>query len=213
MSVLDKLATALDRRDEVPNQELAQEILKAGDSATVKELVANLQHKDKGIQGDCIKVLYKVGEMQPDLIAEYAEDFEKLLASKNNRLVWGAMTALDCIATTEPKTIHKMLSRILAASDEGSVITRDHAVGILAKLASLKQYAGECVPLLIEQIAGCPNNQLSMYAEKALPTITGTHKIRFETVIKKRMQDVERESQRKRLTRVLRKLENSASRD
>ena len=59
MSVLNKLATALNRRDEVPNQELAREIVRERNTAGVRELVENLAHQNKGIQGDCIKMLYE----------------------------------------------------------------------------------------------------------------------------------------------------------
>ena len=143
MSVLDKLATTLNRRDEVPNQELALRIVDAGDTSAVKELVVHLGHKDKNIQSDCIKVLYEIGERRPELISKYCKEFGKLLDSKNNRLVWGAMTALDTIATEEPKGVYGLLAGILSIADAGSVITKDHAVGILIKLALVKQYADD----------------------------------------------------------------------
>ncbi len=57
MSVLEKLATALGRRDEVPNQELARDIVRERNAAAVQELVENLANKNKGIQNDCIKTL------------------------------------------------------------------------------------------------------------------------------------------------------------
>src|SRR6266498_2301131 len=98
MSILSQLATSLDVRSEVPNQVLAKKIIKASDKKAVKELVENLDNKDKNIQGDCIKVLYEIGEQEPELIASYDKEFLALLDHKNNRLVWGAMTALDGIA-------------------------------------------------------------------------------------------------------------------
>src|SRR6185295_14992863 len=108
------------RRDEVPNQELAQQILKSRNSKAVKELVDNLTNKDKNIQSDCVKVLYEIGEHQPELIADYDKEFLALLDSKNNRLVWGAMTALDYIASANPGRIHKSLAKILIVADRGS---------------------------------------------------------------------------------------------
>src|SRR5262245_35715485 len=102
MRVIDKLAISLNRRDEVPNQELAQKIVAIGDQSAVKELIDNLASKNKGIQHDCIKVLYEIGERKPDLIATYHKEFGSLLESKDNRLVWGAMTALHMIALNEP---------------------------------------------------------------------------------------------------------------
>jgi hypothetical protein len=89
MDVIEKLATSLKRRDEAPNQELAEKIVSDGDKKAVIDLVRNLTNKDAGIQGDCIKVLYEIGERRPDMISSYAIEFVSLLDNKNNRLVWG----------------------------------------------------------------------------------------------------------------------------
>lgn len=207
MSIIEKLATSLNRRDEVPNQELAREIVSAGNAAAVKELVENLNHKDKTIQSDCIKVLYEIGEASPVMIAKYYKEFGKLLDSKNSRLVWGAMIALDTIAAKEPKGVHGMLSKILIVADSsGSVIARDHAVGILIKLGMLKQYKQNCVSLLIEQLIGCPNNQFPMYVEMSIPVIDDSNKSRFQKVMQKRIEKLDKESQKKRVARLLKKL-------
>lgn len=207
MSVLEKLATALNRRDEVPNQELARKIVRERNTAAVQELVENLAHKNKGIQSDCIKVLYEIGASNPGLIAEYYKEFGKLLESKNNRLVWGAMTALDTIALKEPKGVFGMLAKILKVADSsGSVIARDHAVGILVKVGTLKPYKRDCVPLLIEQLMSCPNNQLPMYVEMSVPVIDAENKKRFQQVIETRVDKLDKESQKKRVAKVLKKL-------
>jgi len=207
VSVLERLATALNRRDEVPNQELARKIVRGRNAAAVQELVENLAHKNKGIQGDCIKVLYEIGKSNPDLIARYYKEFGRLLEGKNNRLVWGAMTALDTIAVKEPKGVFGMLSKILKVADSsGSVIARDHAVGILVKLGTLKAYKRVCVPLLIEQLMSCPNNQFPMYVEMCVPVIDADNSKRFQQVMEQRIQQLDKESQKKRVAKVLKKL-------
>ncbi|HEV7475819.1 MAG TPA: hypothetical protein VGN90_17315 [Pyrinomonadaceae bacterium] len=207
MTVLNQLASALNRRDEVPNQELAQEILRTRDKRAVKELVENLTNKNKKIPADCIKVLYEIGEREPSLIAPYYREFGKLLDSKNKRLVWGAMTALDCISALEPKGVHGLLAKILDVADNsGSVIARDHAVGILVKLGKLKQYAAECLALLTEQLLSCPTNQLPMYAEMSLGMANDTNKPALDKVITRRLGSLEKESQQKRVAKVLRSL-------
>ena len=76
MSILDQLATALKRSDEVPNQELARKIVKSKDKDAVKELVDNLRNKDKNIQADCIKALYEIGVEQPALTKDYINDLQ-----------------------------------------------------------------------------------------------------------------------------------------
>ena len=214
MSVLDKLATALDRRDEVPNQELARRIVRDRNAAAVKELVENLNHQNKAIQSDCIKVLYEIGGSNPDLIARYYKDFAKQLDGKNNRVVWGAMMALDTIALKEPKGVYGMLARILEVADEsGSVIARDHVVGILVKLGTLKLYKRNCLALLLEQLMSCPNNQFPMYVEMAFPVIDADNRKRFQQVMEKRLPKLERESQKKRVAKVLKKLTPEQAKD
>jgi HEAT repeat protein len=206
MTIIGKLASSLGRRDEEPNQELAREIIRTKDEKAIKELVDNLANKDKRIQGDCIKVLYEIGAERPDLIADYEKEFLNLLESKNNRLVWGAMTALDYIASTNPARIHRHLGKIMMASDNGSVITKDHAIGILIKLAGDKRFAKDAVSLLLDQLRSCATNQLPMYAENALKAIPGGSKEKFINVLTARLADLEKESGRKRIRKVIKKL-------
>ena len=86
MTVLDKLASALDRGDEAPNITLAQEIAAAQDADAVRELIAHLADANKDIASDCIKVLYEIGALKPELIADYVDNFIALVGSRNNRL-------------------------------------------------------------------------------------------------------------------------------
>jgi hypothetical protein len=206
MGVIDKLATALGRRDEVPNQELAREIVRKEDKGAIKELAENLSHKKKDIQNDCIKVLYEIGAERPMLIAPYLKDFVALLTSKNNRLQWGAMTALGCIVKEQPAEIFAALGKILAAADQGSVITRDHCVNILISLTAEKKYRDKTFPLLVEQLMSCPTNQLPMYAENALPVIDANLKDKFIKTLSGRLGEIEKESKRKRVEKVIKKL-------
>jgi hypothetical protein len=205
VSVLSKLASSLGRRDEKPNEALAAAIVKAKNRVAIAELVANLANTNKAIQSDCIKVLYEIGEREPALIAKYAAEFGGLLGSKINRLVWGAMTALDAIAAEDPKGVHGQLSKILVAAEAGSVIARDHAVGVLIKLAGHKQFAGECLPLLFDQLKRCPGNQLAMYAERSLPAISEKQLPEFARILSDRLDGLAKESQRSRLRKVLKR--------
>src|SRR5437667_3277297 len=209
MTILDKLASSLNRRDEVPNQQLAMQIVDGNDEKAVKELVRNLRNRDREIQSDCIKVLYEVGERKPDLIAEYAGEFSSLLDSDNNRLVWGGMAALDQIALANPKTIYGMLPKIVGSAETGSVITRDHAVGILIKLASLAQYRETVTPLLIEQLKRSPTNQLPMYSENLVPIVTEKNRAAFVRTLTSRLDDIEKAAKRKRVEHVIGRLRGS----
>src|SRR5262249_41549623 len=132
--------------------------------------------------------------------------FCDLLDSKNNRLVWGAMTALDQIALADPQGVYAALGKIRRAAAAGSVITRDHAVGILTKLGAMKPYAKACLPLLIDILETSPNNQLPMYAEMSLAVATDKNKPALHKVISERLGRLEKESQKKRVQKVLKRL-------
>ncbi len=207
MSIIEKLSSSLNRRDEVPNQELAKEIALSKDKKAIKELVENLSNK-KAIQNDCIKVLYEVWMQEPKLIAKYVNDFKELLDSKNNRLQWGAMIAIGTISNERPKEIYEMLPTIIDAADKGSVITKDHAVTILIKLCTIKDYTDSTFSLLIEQLLKSAVNQLPMYAERAVSIVNGNNKTLFVNTLTTRLDDIEKESKRKRIEKVIKKVTN-----
>ena len=206
MSVLNKIASALNLRDDKPNIDLASEIAALNNSEAVKELVENLTHKDKNIQSDCIKVLYEIAERNPALIIDYDTKFIELLSAKNNRMIWGAMAALDSITSFYPKKIYNHLVKIVAAIDTGSVITKDRGINILIKLANEKSYSKDALTLLLEQFKTCATKQLPMYAEKSLPVINEAYKKDFIKVFVSRLPQMEQETKRTRVETVIKKL-------
>ena len=204
MSIIEKLASSIKRRDEVPNQELANAIVLSKNKNAIKELIENLSNT-KAIQNDCIKVLYEIGRQEPKLIANYYNEFIQHLGSKNNRLQWGAMTALGTITNERPQEIYEALPIILEATDKGSVITKDHAVTILIKLCTTKRFADNAFTLLMELLLKSPTNQLPMYAERAIPIVTEKNKTHFVKTLTSRLDDIEKETKRKRVEKVIRK--------
>jgi len=207
MKAIDLLATSLNRGDDKPNQELADGIIKSNRADWVQELVENLNNKDKNIQSDCIKVLYEIGAYgAASMIAPYYKTFGDLLESKNNRLVWGAIYALDSIASVNPSGINSILPAICKAIDKGSVITIDGGVSILAKLAAHKDYTETAFPLLLEQLKRCPAKQLPMYAEKSVKAINAVNKKELVDLLSERYSEMERDSQKKRIDKVMKTL-------
>ncbi|MBO9199749.1 MULTISPECIES: hypothetical protein [Niastella] len=208
MSVISKLASSLNRRDEAPNKELAAEIAGKNDKKAIAELIDNLSNKNKDIQSDCIKVLYEIGTDKPALISIHINSFIELLSSKNNRLQWGAMTALNAITTEQPEAVYKALPTIIMVADKGSVITNDHCVGILIKLAGIKKFTEDAFDLLIERLKISSTNQLPMYAESALPVINNKNKVLFIKTLTARLPEIEKETKRVRIEKVIKKLQS-----
>jgi hypothetical protein len=191
MSVLNRLASSLGRRDEIPNQELARDLAAKKDKVGIRELVENLWNKDKNIQADCIKVLYEIGSIEPKLMADYAEDFVKLLRSRNNRLVWGGMTALTDVAKANPDAVFKHLDEIKKAKETGSVITVDNAISTLAyTAAATDEYNKAIFPYLLKHLSSCRPKEVPQHAEKTLPAVKSSNKADFIKVLEKRMEDL-----------------------
>jgi len=204
MSVLDKLASALERNDERPNVELAEALVAKPDKKAIAVLADALSTGSIAIQNDAIKVLYEIGEHAPELVVPHAEAFLALLKSKNNRNVWGAMSAIDTIALVKSKEVAAHLKDILAAADKGSVIAKDKAMSTLAKLAQ----AGEAkaMPALLERLADAAPNQFPMYAELAASALTPAHKSRLVAILETRLKTINAAAKKARVEKVLRKL-------
>jgi len=206
MNVIDRLSSSLGDSDNAANISVAEDIVKTKDASAIRELVEHLHDKNKRLQSDCIKTLYEIGEREPKLIAKYTDDFAELLCDKNQRLVWGAMTALDGCASANPEGVFAWLSEILKAADGESVIARDHAVSILAKLTKGK-HAAKCFPILLDMVKTSPVNQLPSYAEKAAEVVPPNAKSSLAKLIEKRMIDVKKHpAKQKRLEKVLKRL-------
>jgi len=191
MSIITSLASSLGRRDEVPNQELARALAARKDKAGIREIAENLWNKDKNIQADCIKVLYEIGYLEPKLVADYAGDFVKLLRSRNNRLVWGGMTALAEVAKANPDAVFKHLDEIKKAKETGSVITVDNAISTLAWTAAANRKYNEAIfPYLLKHLSSCRPKEVPQHSEKTLPAVNSSNKADFIKVLEKRMEDL-----------------------
>jgi hypothetical protein len=204
MSVLERLAYFQGRRDEVPNRELAQQLVATKNHDGIREIAANLWHKDENVRSDCIKVLYEVGYLDPALIGDYAGDVLKLLQSKSNRLVWGAMITLATVAAIKADDLYEHRAEIQKAMVNGSVITVDAAVKALATVASQKDaYRKELFPHLLLHLQTCRPKDVPQHAESTLVAVDPGHSAAFVAVLEKRLPDLSG-SQAARVRKVIR---------
>jgi len=206
MSVLNRLASSMGRRDNRPNQALARELAESGDTGAIAELVANLDNPDRNIQSDCIKVLYEIGYLTPELITPYVNEFLKLLESRNNRLVWGGMSAIAAIAPLVPKDLFDQRHKLTAAIERGSVITVDRGIKALVFVAAgSHDYARELRPYFLKHLAACRPQDVPRDAEVIAPIISSENRDQFHELLRKRLPELT-SSQRKRVEKLLKKL-------
>ena len=167
MSALTKIAYFQDRRDEAPNQELAHELAASEDQADIREIAENLWNREPNIRSDCLKVLYEVGYLKPELVAAYADDFLKLLGDRNNRLVWGGMIALSTIAGIAAEQIYPHVADIQRVMQSGTIITIDAGVLALSRLAATNdERRTALLPYLLNFLRNCRPADVSRHAER-----------------------------------------------
>lgn len=191
MSVLDRLACSLGRRDEVPNQELARDLAAKKEKKGISEIAEHLWDKDVNIANDCIKVLYEIGYIDPNLVYPYTGDFIKLLRSRHNRLVWGGMLALGTVASLCPDEVFEHLEAVKKAMNSDSVITKDNGVKVLADTAATNRKYNEVIfPYLLQHLSSCRPKDVPQHSEKTLPAVNASNKADFIKVLEKRIDDL-----------------------
>ena len=208
MTALDKIAYFQNRRDETPNKELAAELVRNHDLPGIQEIAENLWNEDNHIQKDCLVVLYWVGYQGPELIAQYAEDFLRLLKSRDNRLVWSGMIALSTVARLRADLLYEHIGEVHQAMKKGSVITVDNAVKTLAIVGSTSPERRQAIfPELLQHLANCRPHSMAQHAELTLVAVDASNREAFVRVLEKRLDDL-RGGQVSRVRRILRKVES-----
>jgi len=209
MSILNRIAASQGRRDEAPNRELARELADQGDRDGIRELAANLDHPDQNVRSDCLKTLYEVGYLRPELVAGCAGDFLRLLLDRNNRMVWGAMLALSTIASLCDDELFRQRAKIQAAMAEGSVITVDNGIKTLATVAaSNASYRDELFPFLLHYVETTRPKDVPQHAEAILQAVDAAHAGAFVAALERRMAEMSA-SQASRLRRVIKQARQS----
>ncbi|OHD18478.1 MAG: hypothetical protein A2086_13370 [Spirochaetes bacterium GWD1_27_9] len=205
--MIEKLAYSLGRNDEEPNIKLALELIKTKNNNGINEIVDGINNPIEQIGNDCIKVLYEIGKREPVLISNYVEVFIKLLKSRNNRLVWGAMIALSKIASITPQEIFDNLDTLIKAYEKGSVITIDNSITVFAELAKAGlKYERIVFPIIIKHLETCRPKEVGQHSERAFVCVTKSNSELFKNTLLKRYDSLT-EPQKKRIDKLLKKIE------
>ncbi|MGG3571782.1 hypothetical protein ABES25_17170 [Bacillus gobiensis] len=203
--MIKQIAYYLDREDEQPNIALAEELCAEENAAGIKEIVDGLANTNKKIAADCIKVISEVGERKPELIAPYVSILIEQLNSKNNRMVWGAMTVLSKIAHLKPAELFEQRETIFHAYEKGSVITRDNSITVFAEQAKAnKEYEPTMFRAIIEHLNTCRPKEVGQHAERAFVCVTPENVLEFKEVLINR-RDMLSDPQKKRVDKLLKK--------
>ena len=198
MSVLSKLASALDRKDQEPNKDLGRELVEKRDIDGIRVVAENLWNKDRRVQTDCLSVLEQIGWLEPELIEDYVSEFIQMIFSKDNRLVWAAMINLAMIADRKSQEIFEQYDEIVRVIEKGSVITRDNGIKTLAKVASTNsEYSEVIMPYLMDQLRCCRSKSVPQYAESIRVALTLDYQEQYLSILNERFDTLSTAQQRR----------------
>lgn len=203
MGIADQLASSLGHEDDAPNVALAETLASSPYPEAVAELVEVLNSGSAAESSDAIKVLYELAARAPDQVVPYTDAVAHFLLNRNNRLVWGAATALDAIAAAYPDAVAAHTDALMAAVRSGSVITQDHGVGALAATERW-----DALAFVLDHLANCGVKYLPLRAERVAPHFVGEWRQRFRDIVSKRLEEAS-PSERTRLKRLLKDVNNS----
>ncbi len=194
-------------RDEIPNQELARTLADTKNLAGIQEITEHLSDKNENVRSDCIKVLYEIGYLNPELIAPYITDFLRLLTHRQNRLVWGGMIALSTVAALKADQLYEKRELIIKTIDQGSVITMDAGIKALALVAAINQpYRTELSPYLLGFLYRCRLSDVPKYAESILVCVDDSNRGEFLSILQQRLPEMTA-SQSTRVKKLIKKIQ------
>ncbi len=206
MDWINKIAFHLNIRSEVPNQELAKELAETNNIEGIKEITEYLYDKNKSISSDCIKVLYEIGYIKPELITDYTDIFLQLLESKINRMIWGGMIALSTVAHLKADVIFKSIDFVLETIKKGSLITEVSGIKTLVGVSVKgKKYKEKLLPILFDYLEKCRPIDFATRVETILPVIADSDEQEvIENIIGIKNSDLS-DAQKKKLQTVINK--------
>lgn len=207
MSISEKLAYSLGRKDQEPNKLLAQEIADNEDEKQLIELIDFIKsNPHRRLQMDAALTVAYVGDLKPKMLIPHVPFLLEKLSDPIDRVAWGSMIALSHVSPLVIDEMYDNLTTILDAMDMGSIVGRDHGYQILVNLYTVDQYASDMLYILLEQIRKAPPNQLGQYTERLAEVIQTEDKQKLIDALEERRLELSNEHHLKRLTKNLKKL-------
>jgi hypothetical protein len=204
MPISDRLAYSLNRRDQVPNKMLAQDIADTEDVSKLQELIEFLNSKPhRRLQMDAMLTIAYVGEQAPEMILPHIDFLVEKLKDSIDRVSWGSMIALSNVSSMALSKMYENLPKILDAMDDGSIVGRDHGYRILINLYGVEKYSNDLFVILLEQLKKAPPNQLGQYVERLIEVVLPRHLAQLALIVEEQRKDLTDKHHLKRLVRNL----------
>jgi hypothetical protein len=192
--LLNRLAVSMSRTDEMPNLELAADLVLYEDAQAVGLLVGVVERHDLEHAPDAARVLCEVGLRAPHLLLEHAERLLALCDESQRDVLPYTMYAFSPVAHRHAEALWDMRDLFwsaLADLSQPADMAQAGAVRLLSALcAAGPDYARTLAGGLVDLLGKCMPKDVAFFAEAVLPALGTAHSHRAKPVLDRRMKEL-----------------------
>lgn len=192
--LLNRLAVSMQRLDDMPNLELAAEIVQTDDEESLRILVSVLERHDDHHAPDASRVIFEVGTRAPQLLQQHAERLLAMCEDSQKEMLPYTMYALSPVAHLHAETLWDMRDLFWSALTDLTLpasLAQAGAVRLLSALcAAGPDYARTLAGGLVDLLGKCMPKDVAFFAESVLPALGTAHSHRAKPVLDRRMKEL-----------------------
>lgn len=192
--LLARLAVSMQRSDEMPNLELAADLVINEDHEAIKLLIGVLERHDLEHAPDAARVLCEVGTREPDLLLQHVDKLLALCDESQREVLPYTMFAISPVAHRHAETLWEMRDLFwsaLADLTQPTDMAQAGAVRLLSALcAAGADYARTLAGGLVDLLGKCMPKDVAFFAESVLPALGTAHSHRAKPVLDRRMKEL-----------------------
>ena len=192
--LLSRLAVSVQRLDEVPNLELAAEIVQCDDAEALRIMVSVIERHDDHHAPDAARVIFEVGTRAPQLLQPHADRLLAMCEESQKEMLPYTMYALSPIGHLYAETLWDMRDLFWSALTDltlPSSLAQAGAVRLLSALcAAGPDYARTLAGGLVDLLGKCMPKDVAFFAESVLPALGTAHSHRAKPVLDRRMKEL-----------------------
>ncbi|MBM4280184.1 MAG: hypothetical protein FJ137_05310 [Deltaproteobacteria bacterium] len=192
--LLARLAISVGRTDEMPNLELAADIVFADDADAVSVLIAVIERHDDVHAPDAARVVAEVGTRAPELLLGHAERLIEMIDATRREMLQFTMLALSPVASKHAEALwpsRDLFWHALADLTQPAELAQAGAVRLLAALcAAGPDYARTLAGGLVDLLGKCMPRDVAFFAESVLPALGAAHSHRAKPVLDRRLKEL-----------------------
>ncbi|MBI1944732.1 MAG: hypothetical protein HYS27_03495 [Deltaproteobacteria bacterium] len=192
--LLNRLAVSVQRLDDVPNLELAADIVQCDDADALRILVAVIERHDDHHAPDAARVIFEVGTRAPELLQPLADRLIAMCEDSQKEMLPYTMYALSPIAHLHSETLWDMRDLFWSALTDLTLPASMAQAGSVRLLSALcaagPDYARTLAGGLVDLLGKCMPKDVAFFAESVLPALGTAHSHRAKPVLDRRMKEL-----------------------